>query len=267
MQPADHHSRTQLLTFSLRTIIVAGAAIMAFISIQGLASDANPEYLRLKAAAKKSYEAGNLFATLQLLEKAKTVLDSNPGASPLDQEAVLYDLAGATLEYADTMTDSTQRANLADKSIKLWTDYLAWFRSLTPAGRSVIEGNAQSLRIQTAMDRLGSAFVTRGDSKSYSIRDLFAVYADLDYTYLNSASVKRWRALLQRCPSWKPLPTDDLLPLDSLKFSGDNAVCKEPWREFSNFVEYWVVKQQLDPDKRKYFEQWHKDLEKSLGTS
>jgi hypothetical protein len=140
------------MAFSLRTMIVAGAAIMALFSIQSLAADTSTEYSRLKNDAGKQYQLGNLVAALRLLEQAKTALDSNPKASPLDQEAALFDLANVRLEYADTMNNSTQKANIADKSIKYWTNYRDWFRSLNPTDRSIIEGQPKSFRIQIAMD-------------------------------------------------------------------------------------------------------------------
>lgn len=273
MQTACHHARTLFRNFISRNTLTFGATIVALVSTWCFAADAkiqpetNKEYLRLKIAANKQLASGNLFAALQFLVRAKAVLDSSPSKSLLDQEAILFDLAEVKLEYADTMKNTIQKANIANNSIKLWDDYRNWFEALDSSERNVLQNKTGSLRIQTAMDRIGVAYVTRGHSNSYQIHELFEYYMNLDYTYLNSNSVKRWRTLLHRCPSWKAPLNENLPPLDALKLNRADEACKEQWQGFSDFLSSWIEKQQLEPGKRHFFEEWHKSLERSLNAS
>ena len=226
--------------------------------------DARDEFRSLLVEIKKSVSEDKKALALDLIGKAIDKLSSLDDRPVLDEEALRWDIAQLNLDRAETMVNDEQRINFANESIKRWLEYTDWYNNLDDRKREIMQNNPNSDRIQKAVKQLGNAIIRRGNTSSYSIRELFTTYIDLPVIYLSSQSVQLWKEWLLRCPTWKQADGISIRNLKS-KFDDNQNICRDDWEDFASFLKEWLQKQSLNDTRKSRFTRLLEDLNYALG--
>lgn len=246
------------------SIILLGT-LLSTITQPGFTQDNSSDYWRLRSDAARASQRGNYAAAQDFLQQAKIVLDNTANPKPQNQEAINFDLAEIAITRADAVSTTVQKAEFANHAVKLWNDYFEWYKNLNDNDRQIIKASPNSFRIQQAMELAGLAYISRGDTQKFRIREMFDHYSNLPYSYVNSAAIKRWRIVLHRCPSWIAPEGSELPSFQSTTFQSTLTECSEYWHEFSDYLGEWTSRQDLSVTKRNRFQRWHGELSSALS--
>jgi len=177
-------------------------------------------------------QAGNTTEALALLDKALEETTEIESENLDLREELLFEAAGANLEFAQTLSNPPQYRFYAEKARARLLDYVAWFKGLSPANVNKLTRN----RIETVTAFLGNADIRMGDQ-----RKLFEDYGNIpNVTFLGPDAIELWKSTLYTCPNWQPVSSEERgdPKLRRRKICSDT--CTEDWRVYASTLEEWA---------------------------
>jgi hypothetical protein len=252
VEPADRHRFQELLmpVGSYARLVVAIIWFFVLSPASPLPGQSCEHFRSCLASIREAVREGNKALAIELLNEAELLLNMLEERSPLDEEALRWDLAQLNLERADELTDDQAIALFADKSVRRWEQYIEWYKNLSDQQRGLLNQHPASRRIKRAVRQLGLTVVRRGNRGTHKIESLFEIYLDIPLDYFNALSVNLWKHWLFRCPSWEENANPSLQDLEARLNAGE-PICREHWENYAEFLQLWIDTTDVSKQRRR----------------
>ncbi len=210
---------------------IAAAALA--VSIVAASGQPRRTLAELLAEAQTFLREGKIQPALDLLEKAMEAGAELETAHLTLQEDLRWQVAMASLDYAQELSNEKQYKAYASRARELWKEYIDWYHGLPAAQRMQLSPNHNRIHRATAF--LGNASV-RMDRLEQVLTD----YADIqDVGYLGSNAMELWKSTLYRCPDWARV-AEQTAAARRTKVCTER--CQDHWIAYAGTLAEWAPK-------------------------